>query len=210
MKGIMFSEDMFKAVIGGEKTQTRRIIPIDPKDNLIGKGITEWTTFEVHNTYEVIGHYPRYRKEDIVYLKEPYIKMHDGIIFRYSKPGYLAEHKLSDKDNGVDSRLWENKMFMPARYARYFIKITNVRVERVQDISEKDAVAEGVGYGYRMNAGWPDYLNIKNGVCTITQDTAAASFGTLWEKINGKNLWESNPWVWVYEFELIDNIWIAE
>jgi hypothetical protein len=55
-----------------------------------------------------------------------------------------------------------------------------------------------------MNAGWPDYQHIKNGICALTQDTAEMSYASLWESINGKGSWEKNPWVWVIAFRRIE------
>ena len=71
MKGIMFIEWLFEAVVSGEKTETRRVINI-PKDfNLVGKGITGYTVFENNEGY-CIGKYPRYFPDEVIFLKEPY------------------------------------------------------------------------------------------------------------------------------------------
>jgi len=94
---------------------------------------------------------------------------------------------------------------MPRWASRITLEVVAVRVERAQEINEEDAIAEGVGYGWQMNVGWPDYLHISEGRCALTQDTAAQSFGTLWDSINAKRdggaySWARNPWVWVVEF----------
>ena len=103
-----------------------------------------------------------------------------------------------------DKNGWQPNIFMPKEAARIFLNVTDVRVERIQDITEKDAIAEGTGHGFQMNAGWPDYQHInKQGVCELTQDTARMSFLTLWDFINAKKGygWDNSPWVWVIEFE---------
>jgi hypothetical protein len=197
MKGILFKEEMFLAVINGRKTQTRRIT----------KGLAlDW--LEQGFTPEFISdpenHLARYRTGEVVYLKEPYTIIGEGhnltILYRYSDTDGVMDRTVGY--NGG----WQNKLFMPECCARYFIKITHVRCERLQDITEQDAIAEGTGFGWQMNAGWPDYLHIKNGICELTQDTAIMSYGTLWESINGSGSWELNPFVWVYEFELIEEV----
>ena len=91
-------------------------------------------------------------------------------------------------------------MFMPKRYCRIRLRLEQVRWQRLNDITEDDAIAEGIGHGFQMNSGWPDYQHIKeNNVCTRTQDCARMSFATLWDSINDRD-WESNPWVLVYTF----------
>jgi len=96
-------------------------------------------------------------------------------------------------------------IFMPRWAARTVLQIRDVRVERLQDISEEDAVDEGIAYGFRCNAGWPDYEHIRNGVCEVTQDSAGMSFASLWDSLNAKRgiSWEANPWVWVINFRMI-------
>lgn len=98
---------------------------------------------------------------------------------------------------------------MPRWASRINLTVLDVGVERVQDISEEDAIAEGVGHGFQMNAGWPDYQHIdKHGVCSLTQDTARMSFASLWDSINAKRGfgWDVNPWVWVVTFRIASEI----
>jgi hypothetical protein len=101
--------------------------------------------------------------------------------------------------------LAENKLFMPARYARYFIEITDVRCERLQSISEDDCLKEGIQYkedsmfGYDMVTKYfSDYPELG------TYDEPREAYATLIDKISGKGTWENNPYVWVYDFKLIE------
>jgi hypothetical protein len=114
---------------------------------------------------------------------------------------YRAECATSAE---IETFKWRPSIHMPRWASRITLEVIGIRVERVQDITEPDAIAEGVGYGYQMNAGWPDYGHIEDGICTLTQDTAVMSFATLWDSINAKRgySWDSDPWVWVVEFEL--------
>ena len=87
---------------------------------------------------------------------------------------------------------------MPRVASRINLLIKDIRVERLQDITEEDAIAEGLEYyeseGKRYFTNYVDEPNFLG---------AVNSYHSLWEKINGKDSWESNPWVWVIDFERI-------
>jgi len=117
---------------------------------------------------------------------------------KYKTPEHCLYRSTWDGDKLVG---WIPSIHMFRWASRITLEVVSVRVERLQEISEEDAKAEGVGHGFQLNGGWPDYQHIKGGVCELTQDTARMSFATLWDSINGKkHPWESNPWVWVVEF----------
>lgn len=99
---------------------------------------------------------------------------------------------------------WTNKMFVRAELMPHTIKITNIRVERLQDISDEDCLAEGIEkmivgceyYCYSFlspnpNKIWEDFKSPRQ------------AYATLIDKVNGKGTWESNPYVWAYDFELV-------
>ena len=112
-------------------------------------------------------------------------------------------------ESKYDCSPWKPSIFMPRWASRIELLIKNIRVERIQNITEEDAIAESVGHGFQMNSGWPDYQHInKSGICEATQDTAIVSFATLWDSINEKRgfEWDVNPWIWVIEWPpLSDN-----
>ena len=87
-------------------------------------------------------------------------------------------------------------MMMPEWAARTFIKILDVRPERVQEITEGDAIAEGVVASYLRS--W------RNPKTTVTVETATEVYARLWDSINKKNPWASNPWVWKITFAKVD------
>jgi len=182
MQGINFTEPMFKAVIEGRKTQTRRII----KDSDIVCVVDAGTVL-----YESTGERvkPRYKVGETLYLKEPYFDCTDegqeGLYYRY-------------RGDNMGLYVWQNKRFMPAKYARYFIKITGVRCERLQDISDADCKREGL---YNKETGF--YWNGKKGDVV---GSAEFVFACCIDDINGEGTWESNPFVWVYDFELTKEI----
>lgn len=88
---------------------------------------------------------------------------------------------------------------MPKKYCRLRLEITGVRVERVQDISEEDARAEGC----EMDGQFPKEQPHPQGG-RVGWDDAREWYSDLWEKINGANSWEKNPWVWVISFKRLN------
>lgn len=95
---------------------------------------------------------------------------------------------------------WKPSIFMPRAASRITLEVESVRVARLQDISESDAVAEGVQFG---RSQYLNYLDEKNHSTQFIYnlDTAVKSYQTLWQSINGRDSWYSNPWVWVITFK---------
>lgn len=98
---------------------------------------------------------------------------------------------------------WSNKMFVKAELMTHHIKITNVRVERLQDISEEDCLAEGIIFHPNDS---PDIYYFFDNESSLWNgfNTAKKAYATLIDEVGKKGTWKSNPWVFVYEFELID------
>lgn len=96
----------------------------------------------------------------------------------------------------------KNKLFMPEKYARYYIEITAVRAERLQDISDADCMTEGVIS--RVAAVYPYELLYQIPEVPNYYATARQAYASLINNINGKGTWERNPYVWVYDFRLIE------
>lgn len=96
-------------------------------------------------------------------------------------------------------------MFVAASLMSHHIRITNVRVERLQDISDADCLREGIMEGEFMNT-WDRYYFdiIGDDVCHKTFKTPREAFAALIDRVSGKGVWESNPWVFAYTFELVD------
>ena len=187
-KPILFSTEMVQAILAGRKTQTRRILKV--------KGCREFVpdpTWSLEDC-EKWGAKPKYQPGDILWVRETSIFLHNKWIY---KADNLSEMKLFSG--------WKPSIFMPKEAARIFLKVTNVRVERLQDISEKDAIAEGVDMlGETKQYNWKYYKNY-NKSQDYTFMSPIDSFESLWQSINAKkHPWESNPWVWVYEFERIE------
>lgn len=199
LKPILFSTPMVQAILKGRKTQTRRICTSSLESDCdIHKSEsirechyndTGWSEREngacrCQNTTK-----PKYKIGDILYVKETWQERPTGKII------YKADFTETDLSVG---RLvfgnWKPSLFMPQAYARIFLKVTNVRVERLQDISEEDAIAEGCD-------GSKNIKKLGRG------QSAVSEYKMLWNSINKKNpekQWQSNPYVFVYEFERVE------
>lgn len=214
MRGIMFKAPLFNAVIEGRKKQTRRVVmKLEGDPNDLGRFSNNWF-WKV--TSMDFWSFSRYKVGEKVYLKEPYWDYGFYHSTKKTKSGgqkwisyfnwlkNIDRHYVYRSDfvphytpklNAVPKMpvnfQWKkaNKMFMPEKHARYFIEIKGVRVERVQDISDQDIKKEGVKISIHNH--WPEVQN---------------KWIKLWDSINKPPYtWEQNPFVWVYEFKLIQS-----
>lgn len=178
MKKIMFNDKygLTKAVLEGRKTMTRRIVKGEiPLGN--------WEETEKYAPYQV---------GEVVAIAQAY------------KDIYNDAYHIGLYGRTVG---WTNKMYVAAYRMPHHIKITNIRVEHLQDISDEDCLREGVyekklkytPSGYNPNR---TYYTC-DGVDYYFND-ARDAFAALIDKVSGKGTWDSNPLVWVYEFELVD------
>lgn len=142
---------------------------------------------------------PRYKKGELLYLKEPYIDdlSMDKTFYKFEK----LDRAFINTEIPNISNPWKNKLFMPQSAARYFIKITDVRLERLQEITEEDCIKEGIEaftkdervFKYGLE-GWA-WLDMPR--------SPIEAYARLIGQINGKGTWESNPFVFVYDYELM-------
>jgi len=211
MKGICFIEPLFHKVVKGEKIQTRRIIDHFGNKEHYGKLLCHWglsrppylaetgewrweLQTEVDDSKSFIIK-PKYKVGETVYLKEPYVISGKYIIYKFGS----AIGQECDKA-GVK---WNNKLFMPEWAGRYFIEITGVRAERLQDISEEDCLKEGIGYAPIQKLSWSEKLTPMWSNGFNRYSTPQKAYAALIDKINGKGTWERNPFVWAYDFKLL-------
>lgn len=141
----------------------------------------------------VEGRKPAYSVGDVVYVKEPIIFSGDSI------------HYLHDGEpTGIDLKKCKklSPLFMAEKYARLYIRITGVEKENLQDITEREALVEGVLFTLdQLSPPHKWYYDYCTGVYSLPK--AVHSYHSLWESINGRGSWQENPEVWVYEFEVI-------
>lgn len=196
MKKIMFNDKfgLTAAVLVGTKTQTRRVINAMPKDPKIAYGLEEEAGY-VHllDGYSVVAK-SKYKVGEVVAVAQPY-KCIDG-----KSDKYLYEWAKIVACNGMNTAGYNNKMFVKADLMPHKIKIMDIRIQRLQDISDTDCLAEGI-------------TRYANGVYTFTEngkkifhadlDTPRKAYAELIDKISGKGTFESNPWVFVYDFDLV-------
>lgn len=193
MKKISFSEryGMQQAVLDGTKTMTRRIVP---------DGTLRMAQMEVSihggDLADRIKDHSLYLWHDEIAISQAY-----NTLRWPSVPGIDWNAIV---DEVTHAKGWKNKMFVKAKYMPHRIRITNIRVERLQDINNEDCLREGirksvVEYGDKKIVQWT-YFDEK---ITIWFDSPRDAFAALIDRISGRGTWERNPWVYVYEFELI-------
>lgn len=232
MKGIIFGTESIQALRDGRQTMTRRIV----------KKVYKWIkkveknndgTFTFYPSgHGIIGNLaytlkPRYQPGDVCYVKETWYAhdctanecilsdYYDCPNVTHTKKGVCYIYKASH-ENDVDVK-WRSPLCMPKEAARYFIRIKDVRVERLQDITEEDAKAEGVewlseisafkNYLWHGNHDAPQKLIDLWKYQYSSYDNARDSYSSLWQLKNARNGhdWDKNDWVFVYTFEKIRN-----
>ena len=241
MKPILFSTPMVQAILDGRKTMTRLVIKKIPRilyeyNNLVfypfrkDKKFTLWTTKNDIDALDGVALKSPYKVGDILWARETWTYGRVvGESDEYGNSEFWLEQTQKEKDEkcifykaDMDDAVredisfkdvfWKPSIFMPKKYARIFLRVTNVRVERLQDISEEDCLAEGI-YEFDDNDCTGDYKaytiskpNIHYGICIDDKfNSAYEAFEWLWNSINGKGAWESNPYVFVYTFQRVDN-----
>lgn len=197
MKKIMFNDryGLTEAVLEGRKTMTRRIIKA-PK-TMDGQWVSGFAICKRPGSDEVVevmaldadegminNILPKYKPGEVVAVAQSYKVIRDII-------GDIQDGKSIKFMSG-----WSNKMFVRADLMPHQIRITNIRVERLQDISDEDCLREGVFLGQ-----FHTYSYVGRPRCPF--NTPRDAFASLIDRISGKGTWASNPWVFVYEFELI-------
>jgi len=208
MKKIMFSQryGLEQAVLAGTKTMTRRIIPIDLYNQTDWKAVAEGdfeAVVDGEGYYHDIRNCGKYRIGEEVAIAQPY-KNDDVLTYdAYNEDGTAREDGLQRHKEMLESKGYRNKMFVKAEYMPHRLRITGIKVERLQDITEQECICEGIKikkgnrngerpFGEFTFDGWDDY-----------SFTAREAFAALIDLISGRGTWQNNPWVYVYTFELI-------
>ena len=203
MKKIMFNDkyELTKAVLEGRKTITRRAVSMhDYKYGFqLWYDIVSKKYWACDGDESFIVERSRYSKDEVVAIAQSYNKIGLSPSMYCEVPNEYG----GTRDGSFDELAgWENKMFVKAELMPHHIKITNIRVERLQDISDEDCLREGLVYS---PVGVNNYgFYSENDNCVYYFYTPREAFAALIDKVSGKGTWESNPYVWVYEFELVD------
>lgn len=198
---ILFSAPMVRAILEGRKTQTRRVVKkLLPLDVMASELQEHYDALR----WEEAGNFltppcPYGQRGDRLWVRETFEKIpilgdDDEIIH-----DILYRADMEDGDAALDR--WTPSIHMPRWASRITLEITDVRVERLRDISEVDAVAEGCGKSIGgMFCGGPH----KAHGAPTQHNTAKEAYAHLWETINGQDSWAENPWVWVVSFKRIE------
>lgn len=205
---IIFSAPMVRALLDGTKTQTRRVAPIRELKILQHPGdMLTWSVSFLKPVKGVLSSHSGGKLSDlqarsiIASRFNPYGQPGDRLWVRESftdeaggtRP-YPGDHIYYKADTHQPlCERWSPSIHMPRWASRITLEITGVRVERLKDISEADAIAEGVELGGPIGH-LPTYLAAPY----------AYQYAQLWESINGPGSWDENPWVWVLEFNRIE------
>ena len=197
---ILFSGPMVRALLDGSKTQTRRVMKPQLVYGTVAGLFNSWYlpsgqgggTLYPNGKEKILGTCPYGQPGDRLWVRESFCKIigqSGGWIETDYQATYTHGFRLGDS-LGLKKR-WTPSIHMPRAASRITLEITSVRVERLQDISEADAQAEGV----TDDGSLVTDLDGKDRGGTI------AAYATLWEVINGVGSWDDNPWVWVVSFK---------
>lgn len=201
-RGMIFNAEMVRAVLDGSKTQTRRIMKVQPHAG-IRNSVFVKSGFEDGHGKELVC--PFGAVGDRLWVRETWQAIHDSLdefgnvdertwMPSIPKSSDSYWHAVYAEEFGVSNREdrgfpWRPAIHMPRWASRITLEITGVRVERLQGVSEADARAEGINPAAGgVEKGWEHRIN----------------FRELWMGIYGADSWQANPWVWVIEFKRVE------
>ncbi|HEL6465954.1 morphogenetic protein [Klebsiella pneumoniae] len=192
-RGMIFNGEMVLAILDGRKTQTRRPVKFPVHDKNLG---CELAGNELAGELSA-GNYLNSafgRPGDCIWVRETWNK-YGGLLT------YRADHDWIDdmRKETVCTAKWVPSIHMPRWASRILLEITDVRVERLNAISEEDARAEGIIDGGCLNCGEPEPCG-----CANPEPDATDAFAYLWQSIYGQDNWNANPWVWVISFKRVE------
>lgn len=223
-RGMIFNSEMVRAILAGRKTQTRRIMKVQPESNQLGLLlITDSTKHSDIGKYHwaesnATGNHVRSKLflcpfgavGDRIWVREGFFP---APLEMQSEPPQKTMWNIAYRDGMQMEKLapaeynptiynyerWTPSIHMPRWASRILLEITDVRVERLNAISEEDARAEGIIDGGCLNCGEPEPCG-----CANPEPDATDAFAYLWQSIYGQENWNANPWVWVIEFKRVE------
>ncbi|MCK6611574.1 MAG: hypothetical protein L6Q78_11100 [Bacteroidia bacterium] len=205
----------------GRKTMTRRVVKPQPSekikwDNFGFSALTPAGHIEGRGKFQE-GYGSKFFKckygqpGDVLWVRESctyVIRDHAHDLLEGSRDGVQWVYKSSMHEDWMKyakekyGYKWKPSIHMPKEACRLFLQITNIRVERLQDINSGDAISEGIEFNWSSlfsEYRYKDYMNVKS-----DWRSPISSFQSLWASINGLDSWEANPWVWVIEFKKLE------
>lgn len=200
---ILFSAPMVRALLDGSKTQTRRVVKqLDPREGAVttggnGQPMAACWAYDgpvIPCPYGVPGEHLWVREtwycDHFDVQKGPYLEVPEA-------RELLVYRADNERPYEAEQPVWRPSIHMPRWASRILLEIVSVRVERLNDCSEADALAEGV-------KGEPcDHVRLSCDEIGCCGPTAKGMYAALWDQINGAGAWAANPWVWVIEFKRV-------
>ncbi|HBZ8080622.1 TPA: hypothetical protein ACTY9H_003262 [Klebsiella quasipneumoniae subsp. similipneumoniae] len=205
-RGMIFNAEIVRAILDGRKTQTRRPVKFPVHDKNLG---CELAGNELAGELSA-GNYLNSafgKPGDRIWVRETFCPVDDTqyggekwVDYR-ATPRYEASHPAGwdSAPNDAEALKWRPSIHMPRWASRILLEITDVRVERLNAISEEDARAEGIIDGGCLNCGEPEPCG-----CANPEPDATDAFAYLWQSIYGQESWNANPWVWVISFKRVE------
>ena len=193
-------------VLSGKKTQTRRIIkPQDERLDYLRGWNLDWGFAEFGRAGEepLLRILPHYYVGEEVAVAQSYWNVMVSLD-EYLREEFFNTLKKELCEDPIKMTGWTNKMFVKPDLMPHRIRIKQIRLERLQDISDDDCMREGIiEHIAEIMPNYPPYTQYCCGISEVYCDTPRQAFVSLIDNINGKGTWESNPYVWVYDFELV-------
>jgi len=215
---ILFSAPMVRAILEGRKAQTRRTVKPQPYIDAMGNFCWNGRNFGQDDRGPHIQaiasplpcsstkrvHCPYGKPGERLWVRETWAQpttLNPGPTFyRADYPACVARHRFENVPPADEIR-WKPSIHMPRSLSRILLEVTAVRVERLLDISEADAIAEGI---QRVGDGWERFhVDPDAPVGQHFTRNPVLAYRGLWESINGAGSWDANPWAWVIEFRRI-------
>lgn len=194
MKKINFNDryDLTQAVIAGRKIMTRRLINLNSTSDVPVRIFAGYIQIIGRSGNVCAEKKLRYKVGEVVAVAQS-----------YETAGFDPEYRIEGMLYAKKHAGWRNKMFVSAKYMPHQIRITGVKCERLQDISDAECLKEGVRVEFARN-GMPMYYYFDTKRWReVWFDTPREAFASLIDKVSGRGTWGLNPWVVVYEFELV-------
>ena len=225
-KPILFSTDMVKAIIDGTKTQTRRLMPewcndygsfkIIRDPELCDPKAAEWNQIKPKQYYGLYACFDKgeehlkckYDVGNVLWVRETFTIIdwwEDSkavqIMYEDAKTAVktLIDYEWAKFENWGDKSERKPSLFLFKSLSRWFLEVTNIEGEKLNSISDNDALAEGIASVYPKGL----FGDFERPDRALSQ-SAKSCYEHLWTKINGKESWEQNPFVWVYHFKLVE------
>lgn len=219
---ILFSAPMFRAILDGQKTQTRRVVKPQPAPHeswdwswpILRPGVTPGTRIcwrDDVRTPNLFPYCPYGRPGDRLWVRETWTEHErlsdvSRIVYAASRDQSWSEmHRDVPVAQAVTKYAprpmqlgWRPSIHMPRWASRILLEIVSVRVERLQDCSREDALAEGA-----LEPSLGQWVDVGFGQVPRANCAPETAYAALWDLINGEGSWSANPWVWVVEFKRV-------